>query len=186
MAMPANTYVCLDIPRPFADRVLEVRGRQHEVLRWSLPAETTVCGSNGVGPLASDEDPERVRTVLDRIAAETASIQVEFGDVRRFPASDVFYLSFRDEAPLRALHDRIARSGLRFASVPFPFEPHCTLRTAATISRQEADALLATRIPGAFVLDSLSLYELPQRSRPIMEFTVLLCLHHRARLVGTA
>ncbi len=184
MTMPRNTYVVLDIPSPFAERVLAIREQQRDPLRFSLPAETTVSGSSGTGPIAADEDAAHVVAVLDRIAAETAPIRASFGPIRRFPNSDVFYVSFVDEGPLRALHARIAVSGLRFQPTPFPFGPHCTLRTRSPISDAEVESLLVARITGEFVLDSLSLYDLPERPTPVTSFATLLCLLHRARLTG--
>ena len=182
--MPPNTYVVLDIPSPFAEQVLAIRERQGDSLRFSLPAETTVSGSSGTGPIAADEDLARVVTALERIAAETAPIRTSFGPVRRFSDSDVFYLSFADERPLRALHQRIAVSGLRFQPTAFPFGPHCTVRTRAPITDAEAEDLIATRIMGEFALDTLSLYDLPERPTLPTRFATLLCLLHRARLTG--
>jgi 2'-5' RNA ligase superfamily protein len=184
---PANTYVVLDIPSPFAERVLAIRESQQDFFRWSLPAETTVSGSSGTGPISQDEDPEHVRQVLDRIAAGTAPINASFDAVRRFQGSDVFYLPFVDERPLRELHERIARSGLRFSSMPFDFTPHCTVRTRSPIADEDATDLLATSVPGAFTLDILSLYQLSAaQSAPAGSFAVLLCLLHRAHLTGPA
>jgi hypothetical protein len=53
------------------------------------------------------------------------------------------------------------------------------------VSEQEAAALLATRIPGQFTLDALSVYELPLREPPKDKFGTLLCLHFRTQLRGT-
>lgn len=44
--------------------------------------------------------------------------------------------------------------------------------------------LFATRMPGEFTLDALSLYELPPKTAPFSGFAVLLCLLHRARLAS--
>jgi hypothetical protein len=181
--MPPNTYVVLDIPSPFAERVLTIREQQGDPFRFSLPAETTVSGSSGTGPLSADEDRARVIAALDRIAAETAPICASFGPVRRFPDSDVFYLSFVDERPLRVLHEHIAASGLRFQPTPFPFAAHCTVRTRAPVAESEAEGLLSLRVTGEFTLDTLSLYDLPERPTPV-RFATLLCLLHRVRLTG--
>ena len=186
---PANTYIVLDVPPPFADRVLAIREAQQDFFRWSLPAETTVSGSSGTGPIAQEEDLEHVRQVLDRIAAETAPIKASFGPVRRFQGSDVFYLSFADETRLRELHERIARSGLRFFSAPFAFTPHCTVRTRSPVADQDAADLLATSVPGEFMLDTLSLYQLSEPAaerEPARTFAVLLCLLHQTLLAGRA
>jgi hypothetical protein len=183
MPLPPNTYVVLDIPSPVAERVLALRERQRDPFRFSLPAETTIIGSSGTGPFEPDEDLERVTVALDQIAAQTAPIRASFGPVRRFPNSDVFYLSFVEEGPLRSLHQRIAATGLRFQPTPFPFGPHCTVRTRASITDAEADELLSRRVTGEFTLDTLSLYDLPERPIP-GRFATLLCLLHRARLTG--
>lgn len=184
MAFPSNTYVVLDIPPPFAERVLDLRRRHGDAFRWSLPAETTVSGSSGTGPIAIEEEPDRVFATFQRIAVETAPIRGSFGPVRRFPNSDVFYLSFVDERPLRALHERIAHSGLRFQPTPFPFGPHCTVRTHGPVNDGDAAVLSAERIEGEFVLDTMTLYDLPPRTAPLGGFTTLLCLLHRLRLRG--
>lgn len=185
MTFPSNTYIVLDIPLPFADEVLALRRRHRDFFRWSLVAETTVSGSSGTGPIAEDEDDDRVCRALDRLAAETAPIAVSFGPVRRFPGTDVFYLSFIDEAQLRALHERILASGLRFTRVPFPYLPHVTLCSRSPISDDEAAALITTPVPpGEFMLESLSLYQLVQRPPPTDRFETLLCLLHRAHLAA--
>jgi hypothetical protein len=182
--VPENTYVVLDIPSPFAERVLAIREREQDQFRYSLPAETTVSGSSGTGPLAADEDLDRVIAVLDQVASGTRPIKSSFGPVRRFPDSDVFYLSFADERPLRALHQRFAASGLRFQPTPFPFGPHCTLRTRSPVTDGEAAVLFETVIDGHFTLDTLSLYDLPPRSAPLTGFSTLLCLLHLVNLTG--
>ena len=186
MSLPSNTYVVLEIPPPFAERVLEIRREQRDLFRWSLPAETTITGSGGVGPLVAGQDPERVFRILDRVATATAPITTSFGPVRRFAESDVFYLSFAGDAPLRRLHARLVASGLRFEESPYPFEPHCTLRTRSPILAEEAAALLRERIDGRFTLDVLSLYEMPARGLPEDRFATRLCFLHRASLAGPA
>jgi quinol monooxygenase YgiN len=182
--LPPSTYVVLDIPPPFADAVLEHRRRYGDASRWSFPADTTVSGSSGTGPLSIDQELEEVTRVIGRIARETRPIRARFGPVRRFEGSDVFYLSFEDEAPLRGLHERIARSGLRFEPSPFPFTPHCTIRTSAPSSDDDLRELERIRIDGEFVLDTLSLYELSARTPPADGFATMLCLLHRVRLGG--
>jgi hypothetical protein len=187
--IPQNTYIVLDIPSPVAERVIAQRRHQRDPFRYSLPAETTVSGSSGTGPLAPDQAIEDIVAVLERVAADTPPIRTQFGPVRRFGGSDVFYLSFADETPLRALHDRIARSGLRFQPTSFAFTPHCTLRTRAPIAAHEVRELESIRVEGEFLLDTMSLYDLPverqgARTAPDTGFTTLLCLLHRTTLRG--
>jgi GNAT superfamily N-acetyltransferase len=184
-AFPRNSYVVLDLPPPVADKVLAIREGHGDFFRGSLVAETTVIGSGGVGPIHTSEDSARVYRIVDEIASSTPPIRARLGPVRRFPNSDVFYFSFVDEAPLIALHARIASSGLRFAPVSFSFVPHVTARTRAPINDAEASDLLALRIADEFILDTLSVYQLVWRQPPTDHFQTLLCLLHRARLVGT-
>jgi 2'-5' RNA ligase len=178
---PDNTYAVLDVPSPVAERVLAVREQQRDWFRFSLPAEITIVGSGGLGVFATDQEPDDVYHALSGIARTSAPIRASFGPVRRFASSDVYYLSLADARPFRELQGRIASAGLRFQPVPFPFVPHCTLRTRAPVAEHEAAALLRIRIEEEFVLDTLSLYEL--RGAAIDAFTVL-CLHHRSRLSG--
>lgn len=96
----------------------------------------------------------------------------------------MFYLSFADDRALRALHERLASSGIRFAAVPFAFEPHVTLSTRAPVDDRSAREMLATRVPGMFTLDTLSVYELPMREPPHDRFATLLCLLYRTTLRG--
>ena len=183
-SFPRNSYVVLDLPSPVADQVLAIRERHGDFFRGSLVAETTLIGSGGAGPIETSEDPARVYATLDEIASSTAPIRARLGPVRRFPNSDVFYFSFVDEAPLVKLHARIASSGLRFAPVPFPFVPHVTARTRTPITDAEASELHSMRIAEEFTLDTLSIYQLVWRQPPTDHFQTLLCLLHRARLVG--
>jgi 2'-5' RNA ligase len=183
LTLPDYLYVVLDVPSPFDERIAEIRARHRDIFRMSLPAEITVAGSGGIGFLAPDQEPADVSVTLNRIAASTSPIRARFGPVQRFPGSDTFYLSLVDETPFRKLQQRIARSGLRFQPTPFEFVPHCTLRTRTPVSPDEAADLLQVRIDGEFLLDTMTVYELPLREPPSRP-SVLLCLWHRVRLRG--
>ena len=170
-----NTYVVLDVPEPFASAVMAVRVRHRDEFRSSLPVEITIAGSNGVGEFEADQASEDVFALLTAIAAEAKTIEAAFGPVDCFPGTEIFFLTLEDEQPLRALHDRIANSPIRFKPCPFPYRPHCTLRDRTPISDEEVADLLAVEIPGSFVLDTLSVYAMP----PPMQ------LLHRVRLGST-
>ncbi|HVB74814.1 MAG TPA: 2'-5' RNA ligase family protein [Ktedonobacteraceae bacterium] len=175
MAFASDTYICLDVPAPFAQRVMDMRIRHCDEFRATLPAEITVAGSSGVGVFTATQDSAMAFATLDTIAAKTSPIEASFGAVRRFPGTDIFVLLLRDAAPFHALHQRIAISGLRFERNPFPFQPHCTLRSRSPVSEEVAAELLAFRIPGSFVMDTLSVYMLDR-----LPMTLL----HRVRLTG--
>lgn len=175
MAFEAETYICLDLPSPIAAHVLAVRRRHRDEFRAALPAEITVAGSSGVGPLEPVEDPGAEFATLDRIAAETPPIDAAFGPVIRFPRTDIFVLTLEDQRPVQALHARIAESGIRFRPTPFAFFSHCTLGSRSPVSEEDAAELLAVRLPERFVIDTLSVYTLD---------TLPMSLLHRVRLSG--
>jgi len=150
----------LDVPSPTADQVMAVRQHEQDDLRMALPVEITVTGSTGVGEIVSGQDPARVYTIVDQIAAITPPIEASFGPVRRVPQTAIFVLTLTDERPFHLLHHRFAESGIQFHPSPYPYAPHCTLRSRSPISEEEAARLLARRIDGAFVLTTLSVYML--------------------------
>ena len=156
----AETFLCLDLPNPVADQVLGIRRTHGDAFRAALPAEITVAGSGGLGVVAPGQDPHAVFAALDRVAAVTPPIAATFGPVIRFPQTDIFVLTLVDETPFRVLQQRLAASGIRFRPSPFPFTPHCTLRSHSPVSQAEACGLLSLRITERFVLDTLSVYAL--------------------------
>ena len=156
----AETYLCLDLPAPMAEQVLSIRRAQGDTFRATLPAEITLAGSGGLGVVSPGQDPEAVFAALDQVAAATPAITATFGPVIRFPRTDIFVLTLADETPFRALHERLAASGIQFQPSPFPFTPHCTLRSRSPVSKAEAGALLSLRIAESFVLDTLTAYAL--------------------------
>lgn len=172
-----DTYAVLDLPEPVASRVMAIRRKHNDAFRSALPAEITVAGSGGVGSFVVDEDPEHVWAVLGDIAARTEPIETAFGDVIRFPETNIFVIRPDPDAALRALHARIADSSIRFRPNPFPYTPHCTLRSRSPVTDADAADLFAERIPERFTLDQLSVYRLEEGLSP--EVPVLCTLIRR-------
>lgn len=169
MGFIVDTYICLDIPSPIAEQVMHIRVQQRDTFRAALPVEITVIGSSGVGVFDVTQDEQEAFAILDAIAAETPPIVASFGKVIRFPNTDIFVLTLTDEQPFRDLQQRIAVSSLRFKPSPFPYTPHCTLRSRSPVSEQEADELLSLNVPGKFVIDTMSVY--------MMDTLPMTCLH---------
>ncbi|HZY44484.1 MAG TPA: 2'-5' RNA ligase family protein, partial [Anaerolineae bacterium] len=124
MGFDFDTYVVLDVPMPVAAQVMAVRERHRDEFRASLPVEITVVGSSGIGVFDPTQDSAVAFATLDYMAAEIVPIHASFGKVIRFPDTDIFVLTLNDERPFRALHERIAKSGLRFLPNSFPYKPH--------------------------------------------------------------
>ena len=156
----ANTYAVLDVPSPVAGQVMAVRKRHRDELRVALPVEITVIGSSGVGEFEAGQDPAQVFAILDASAADTPPIPARFGPVRRFPGTNIFVLTLADEQPFQSLHQRIASSGILFQASPFPFTPHCTLRSRSPVSDDDVIDLLSLHVADGFLLDTLSVYML--------------------------
>jgi 2'-5' RNA ligase len=175
MKFDFDTYIVLDVPNPQAEQVMAIRKHHRDIFRASLPVEITLTGSSGVGVFEIAQDPQAAFDRLNAIAANTAPIKATFGKVYRFPNSDIFVLTLDDERPFQALHDEIANSGLSFKPSPFPYKPHCTLRSRSPVSDSEAAELFAVTISGSFILDTLSVYQMR-----LLPLTLL----HRVMLTG--
>ena len=152
------TYICLDVPEPHASQVLAVRERHCERLR-GFPVELTIAGSSGMGAIRAQLDADEVADKLAKFCRETAPIPAEFGAVVRFPETDIFCLSMADPMPFEALQDGLRATGLRFEDSRFPFFPHCTLRMAGPLDQAAISELFALRLPGRFMLATMSLYQ---------------------------
>jgi 2'-5' RNA ligase len=177
MKFDFDTYIVLDVPAPQADQVMAIREHHRDIFRASLPVEITLTGSAGVGVLDIAQDPVVAFTRLNEIASETAPIEASFGKVHRFENTDIFVLTLVDEEPFHTLHKKIANSGLSFKDSPFPYKPHCTLRSRSPISESEAAELMSLSIPGVFILDTLSVYQMRR-----LPMTLL----HKVRLTGAS
>ena len=148
MKFDFDTYIVLDVPKPIASQIMAIRERHRDIFRASLPVEITLTGSSGVGVFDAAQDPEAAFARIDAIAVETAPIETSFGKVLRFENTDIFVLTLADERPFHLLHQRLAASGLRFTPSPFPYKPHCTLRSHSPVLEREAAELLALSVGG--------------------------------------
>jgi 2'-5' RNA ligase len=88
--------------------------------------------------------------------------EVELGEVRMFPVSDVIYIDLvKGEPDIRALHDLLEKGLLRY-KCKFDFRPHITIgQDLAPTFNQEALQIARARWadykgPRSFVVDSLS------------------------------
>ncbi|MBL9099641.1 MAG: 2'-5' RNA ligase family protein [Myxococcales bacterium] len=158
MNLAFPTYICLDVPEPQASHVAAVRRRHCERLR-EFPVEITVAGSSGIGAIRPQLQWHEVERDLRAFCAATRPIAAEFGGVVRFPDTDIFSLALGDPMPFEALHAALKQSGVRFEDSQFPFFPHCTLRMQGPLTEAAVSELFALRVPGRFVLSTLSLYQ---------------------------
>ncbi|MDQ0891265.1 2'-5' RNA ligase [Paenibacillus sp. V4I9] len=155
-----DSYIVLDIPEDIAQKVMNIRKHNKDQFRLSLPVEITITGSSGIGVIDHNEDPEKVFNIVGEIAASIPPIRATFGNVIRFPYTDIFVLTLKDEGPFKKFQKRLADSGIRFKENPFPYKPHCTLRGRSPVTEEEAEQLYKVSITEEFYLNTFSIYSL--------------------------
>ncbi|UJF35997.1 2'-5' RNA ligase family protein [Paenibacillus hexagrammi] len=177
-----NTHIVLEMPSHITKQIISIRKQQKDDFRASLPVEITLAGSSGVGVLEPKQDSDKVFSKLHSIALRTAPIKAAFGKVLRFPNTDIFAFTIKDEGPFHRLHEQIADSGIFFLRSPYPYTPHCTLRSRSLVTEIEANELFGLQIPDEFVLDTMSVLSLYQDSST-GEISVPVL--HKVKLSGT-
>ncbi len=150
------TYICLDIPDPFREKVRAIREAFCDRLP-NFPVEITIAGSSGIGAIASDADWESVETKLLSVCSKTAPVVTRFGGVVRFPGTDTFVLSLGDPVPFVSIHESLKFAGIPFEPTNFPFFPHCSLRMSGELSPEDISRLFSLRIEGEFEIQLLAL-----------------------------
>lgn len=153
-----ESYIVLDLPSPVKEKIYDIRNYHKDTLRASLPAEITVAGSSGVGVIEPGQDKELVFDTIKNIAMKTSPILTSFKDVLRFPSTDLFVFTLKDEERFRMLHEEIIKSGIKFKPNRFPYKPHCTLRSRTPISDKEVEEIMGTKLLDEFILDTISIY----------------------------
>lgn len=155
-----DTYIVLGLPAAVAEHVLSLRRRLDYIFE-TIPAEITLTGSSGVGPVSQEQDAEVFVETLERIAANTEPIETHFKGVSTFPNSGVYFLEPSDQTPFGALHQRFAVSGLSFRDCQFPYFAHCTIKNDHKRAIQNSESILSIDWPEAsFKLDDLRVYSL--------------------------
>ena len=162
--------------------ISELRGTAREIVReaqqkidrrlanTSVP-HVTITGSSGVGPIPLDVPLEQMEEALGPIAKTTPPITARLGAPMRFMQTDIIVLPLDPHGPLRALHDRIATSGLPFQHARFPFTPHATLSFYVTLDAALRRELLSVRVDEPVILDRLQCYRTidPLPARKVLE-----------------
>jgi 2'-5' RNA ligase len=143
---PAGMFVLGPVDGPAAEVIYELQRQLDPKLAAAHLPHVTLTGSSGVGPILAGTPVERVREALEAVARETAPLPLRFEPPTRFMQTNIVSLGLDPHGPLRALHERIARSGLPFGPARFTFTPHVTLSFYPTLTRESARRLLALRV----------------------------------------
>ncbi|MDQ3244681.1 MAG: 2'-5' RNA ligase family protein [Gemmatimonadota bacterium] len=141
--------------------------------RYKSP-HVTITGSSGVGPIAGSVSADQIREKFFPVTSSTAPLELSFGVPMRFMQTEIIVLPLDPHGALRALHDRLATSGLPFQQARFTFTPHCTLSLYPTLTREAEKELLSVRVRDPVVIDRISVHQSfdPQPPRKLLELVL--------------
>ncbi len=170
-SMKRGIFVVAELTGPVLDEVRAVQRWADPKLAAGAVPHITLAGSSGVGPIPEDVAIGEIRRRLEPVVAATPPITVSFGPPMRFMQTDIVVLPLDPHGPLRALHERIATSGLEFEPARFSFSPHCTLSFFPTLTPARERRLLRVRIHEPVVIEAVQLYLTvgPQPARKVLE-----------------
>ena len=102
-------------------------------------------------------------------------MQLIFERPHRFMQTEIVSLPLDPHGPLRTLHERIARSGLRFMPARFQFTPHVTLSFYPTLTLKRERELLSLRVPEPCIVERMQVYLTrdPQPSVKLLELELV-------------
>jgi 2'-5' RNA ligase len=166
--MKTGIVVMAAISGPVAERLRKVQEQYDPRMAAELPPHITLSGSSGMGPIPNATTIDALQAALDPIAAATAPFVVRFAAPMKFMKSNVVVLPIDPNGPIRALHERIKASGLRYGAPRFTFTPHCTLSFYPELPRERLRELLALRFDEPVTIDSLQAYRADLSGRPLL------------------
>ena len=171
MAASFGIFILAELPGAAGAQVRAVQQQFDPKLARLTPPHVTLAGSSGVGSIPTDTPLDRIREALEPITSTTAPMDLPFLPPHRFMQTEIISLPLDPHGPLRALHERIARSGLPFRQARFQFSPHCTLSFYPTLTAKSERELLAVRDIEPARIERLQIYLTrdPQPSRKLLE-----------------
>lgn len=168
-------FILAELHGEAATQIAAINARFDRKLAGAKPPHVTIAGSSGVGPISPSVGADELGRMLRPVTNEIPPLELEFGRPMRFMQSDIVVLPLSPHGKLRELHDRVATCGLPFARARFSFTPHVTLSLYPQLADDVARELLATRIEGTCVIDTLQCYHTrdPQPARKLLELPLL-------------
>jgi 2'-5' RNA ligase len=148
-----------ELSGPVADRIHEIQKRYDPRMAAELPPHVTLTGSSGMGPIPATIPLDDLRTMLGPIARETPALTVYFQPPMKFMQSPVVVLPIDPHGPIRALHERIKKSGIPAEPPRFAFTPHCTLSFYPELPREKLRDLLSIRIDEPVIIDRIAAFK---------------------------
>lgn len=158
MPILTGIFVLGELTGPVADELHAITERHDPKLARLRRPHVTFAGSSGLGPVAADTPLAVLRERLTAVARETPPLSLRLGVPHRFPGTEIVVLPIDPHGPVRALHDRIAATGLHFARPRFAFSPHVTLNLYRTLTPRSLRALMGVHVTERVTLDRLHVY----------------------------
>lgn len=155
-------------------RLHELQKRHDPKLAKTFPPHVTLAGSSGLGAVHAGTPAAEIRTALERVAAGSEPLRLKLLPPHRFMQSNIVSLPLDPHGPIRELHDRLGRSGLKFEQAKFTFTPHVTLSFYPELSPARAKELLAIRVDEEIVIDRLEAWRTREPSAPVLVASVSL------------
>jgi hypothetical protein len=156
--MKPGIVVMSELEGAFAEHLLAIQKRFDPRMAAELPPHITITGSSGMGPIAPETTDEELRRALEPVAAATEPFSVRVEPPTRFMQSTVVVMQIDPNGPIRALHERIKQSGLRYEQPRFTFTPHVTLSFYPELTRERLKELVQVRFAEPIIIDSIQAY----------------------------
>jgi len=154
----SGIIIVAELQGPAREKVAEIQRRFDPKLAKAVAPHVTITGSSGMGPIATRTSATRLRAALEPVARATAPMTLTFGRPMRFMQTNVVVLPLDPNGPVRALHERIKRSGLTYERERFTFTPHATLSFFPTLEQSALRELLAFRVDDPITLDHIAAF----------------------------
>ncbi len=151
-------FVTAELEGALGRRIRAIQERFDPRLARELPPHVTIIGSSGAGPIFPDSRPDDLRAAILPIAAATPVMTLRFQPPMRFIGREIVVLPLDPHGTLRALHESLKSSGVRYETARWPFTPHCTLNYHVTLTPETLGALLAVREDEPWLLRTLKVY----------------------------
>jgi 2'-5' RNA ligase superfamily len=159
MLVAKPTFIVAELPEAIAAWVRLAR-QELEPAIAHYPAEITLAGSSGVGPLKIGQNLEEIEQTLSELLERRLPFEGQFLRINHFPNTEIFFLEPARE-PFDELHSLIVNSNFEFEANPFPFNPHCSLKGFTTLQPGDRERLEQLVIPAQpFLIQSVAVYEL--------------------------
>ena len=149
-------------------RLHELQKRYDPKLARAFPPHVTLAGSSGLGAVHAGTSSAEILAALERVAAASEPLQLKLSPPHRFMQSNIVTLPLDPHGPIRELHDRLGKSGLKFEQPKFTVTPHCTLSFYPELTRERAAELLSIRVDEEILIDRLEAWRTREPSAPVL------------------